>query len=459
MALQLPAFRGRFGIARFDITPPVGVYSRNWGAAKHDTAESIHRPLGLTVLTFAEKSGGPPLVFLDADLGWWRPLTLFYRLQKCLLEEFSLPSERLIFGLSHTHAGPPLMEADDSLPGGELLQEWLDSFFETAVETVRDALGDPFSGILEWGTGTCDLAAVRDFPDPDPDRHRMICGFEPAGEPDDTLWVGRLTDESGKARATIVNYACHPTTLAWENRAISPDYPGAMRELVESKTGAPTLFFLGACGELAPRNQYVGDTEIADRNGRQLGFAALAVLESLDSPGTEFEYAGTVESGAPLAVWKSQPRGEFPETISAVRRMVSLPLKNWPSAAELENERAANEDRALEERLRRKRDIRRTLGDGDSFDLPIYAWRMGDAALVGCCCEGYSILQKEIRSRFPDRAIFCLNLINGSIGYLPPADLYDVDVYPVWQTPFDRGCLENVIESMCDALSDVFAGE
>ncbi|MEQ9066645.1 MAG: hypothetical protein RLO18_07980 [Gimesia chilikensis] len=29
-------FRGRIGVATVDITPPVGIYARNWGAAKHD---------------------------------------------------------------------------------------------------------------------------------------------------------------------------------------------------------------------------------------------------------------------------------------------------------------------------------------------------------------------------------------------------------------------------------------
>lgn len=32
-----------------------------------------------------------------------------------------------------------------------------------------------------------------------------------------------------------------------------------------------------------------------------------------------------------------------------------------------------------------------------------------------------------------------MNLINGSIGYVPPIELYDQDVYTVWQAPFDRG--------------------
>jgi len=43
---------------------------------------------------------------------------------------------------------------------------------------------------------------------------------------DDTVLVARATDDAGAILATVVNYACHPTTLAWENRLISPDFPG-----------------------------------------------------------------------------------------------------------------------------------------------------------------------------------------------------------------------------------------
>jgi hypothetical protein len=110
----------------------------------------------------------------------------------------------------------------------------------------------------------------------------------------------------GKMLASIVNYACHPTTLAWENTLISPDYIGAMRELVERDTGAPCLFLQGASGELGPREGFVGDTAVADRNGRELGYAALSALTALPAAGTTFVYAGPVVSGATLGSWKHQ---------------------------------------------------------------------------------------------------------------------------------------------------------
>jgi hypothetical protein len=82
-----------------------------------------------------------------------------------------------------------------------------------------------------------------------------------------------------------------------------------MRELVEKQTpGALCLYLHGAAGDVAPRRQYTGDPEAADRNGRQLGYAALSTLEGMLSPGTQLEYSGVVESGAPLAIWKPNPR-------------------------------------------------------------------------------------------------------------------------------------------------------
>src|SRR5262249_34891748 len=155
----------------------------------------------------------------------------------------------------------------------------------------------------------------------------------------------------------LVNYACHPTTLAWDNAAISPDYVGAMRETIEDATNAPALFLLGACGELAPRYQYVGEPEVADRHGRELGVAALAALHGMEPSGADLAYAGVVESGAPLAVWK-HVRSEASHQLRAVCKSAGLPLKNWPSAEELEQQRVACTDRALEERLRRKLNIR-----------------------------------------------------------------------------------------------------
>jgi hypothetical protein len=48
-----------------------------------------------------------------------------------------------------------------------------------------------------------------------------------------------------------------------------------------------------------------------------------------------------------------------------------------------------------------------------------------------------------------------MNLVNGSAGYLPPTALYDMDIYQVWQSPYERGGLERLMDAAKAALSDV----
>jgi hypothetical protein len=126
---------------------------------------------------------------------------------------------------------------------------------------------------------------------------------------------------------------------------------------------------------------------------------------------------------------------------------VDLPLKAWPTAAEITAELAASTDRALAERLRRRLRIREALGDGATYPFEVWGWRIGGAVVLGTMAEAYSRIQQRVRAALADRPVVWLNLVNGGVGYLPPEPLYDLDIYPAWQTPFDRGSLERVEET------------
>jgi hypothetical protein len=445
------AFAGKIGVARRPIDPPVGIYSRNWGAAKHDVATGRHKSMTLTALTLQENAGGTPLVLIAADLGWWRSKDSEWRVRGPILKALELDPARLVFNLSHTHSGPSTSLECSDLPGGHLIEGFIGQVVAASIEAVRDALKTARLAELAWTTGSCDLAKNRDLPDPE--RPRVVCGYNPAESADATVLVGRVSDAGGRVLATLVNYACHPVTLAWQNTLLSPDYVGAMRETVETQTKAPCIFLQGCSGELAPAEEYTGDTAIADANGRRLGFAALAALEGMLPPGAHLAYSGVVESGAPLATWTREQR-TAPGTLDARMGEVEFEVKpEYPALAEIDRQLAETKDRVLSERLRRKRTIRQGLGDGSRVRSPYWIWRMGDAYLFGQPMESYSWLQTEIRRRFPNRSVVAMNLVNGSMAYLPPAGLYGLDLYQVWQTPFDRGCLER----MFDAIAGEFA--
>jgi hypothetical protein len=438
------SFAGLIGVAQVDITPPFNIYSRNWGAAKHDVAEGIHQPLMLTCITFQSSEKEKPLVLIAADLGGWKNLEDERTLRSKLLQALSIEEQQLMFCLSHTHSGPVLSRNESAKPGGEYIDSYLDHLQQSAIRTAREALISVVPAVLTWQYGTCNLATNRDLPDLE--NSRFVVGFNPEKNADDILLVGRITDEQDRTIGTIVNYACHPTTLAWENRLISPDYVGSMREVVESNTKAPCLFLQGASGELSPAEQYVGDAKTAEKNGRLLGYAVMATIESMLAPKMELSFSSVVESGAPLAVWKKtayQPSSQ----LSSKLVQVPFNLKTLPSLVDIERQYRDCEDRVMKERLDRKRVIRKAVGDGEVAQMPLWIWQLGDSFLIGQPNEAYSEFQQELRRQLSPKAIAVMNLVNGGVGYLPPRDLYGQEIYPAWQTPFAEGSLELLIES------------
>ena len=452
-SFQHPTFSGHIGVARRDITPPVGIYARNWGAATHEVAEGIHRPLTATALCIRSALDTQPLLLFSLDLGWWRTTPDEWALRQALLETFNLDETRVLVHFTHTHSGPAVSQSDADKPGGHLIASYLDLLRQRVIEAGQHAIANAQPATLDWAYGRCTLARNRDLVDPD-QPSRMVCGWNPTQPADDTLLIGRVCDTQGKPLATLVNYACHPVTLAWQNKLISPDFVGAMREVIEAHTdGALCLFLQGASGELAPAEQYTGDVDVADKNGRVLGFAALSVLADMLPPRTALRYSGVMESGAPLATWTRQTFMPA-TTLRAICQPVDIALKHdLPTLADIQHQLSASTDIFQQERLHRKIRVRQTVGNATHNSLKVWVWAIGDAILIAQGNEAYSQLQMELRQRFTGQALIVMNLTNSPhAGYLPPTALYAKDIYQVWQSPFAAGCLETMIEH-CDDLA------
>jgi hypothetical protein len=417
-------------------------------------ALGIHRPLTVTALAIKESGDAPPLVLLSLDLGWWRTREDEWECRNAVLKALNIDESRVLLHLTHTHSGPSICREDSDRPGGHLINPYLDHVIAMCVETAQEAAARATPATLQWTYGKCTVAKNRDLPDPD--KPRVICGFNPGLTADDTLLVGRACDANGKTIATLVNYALHPVTLAWDNTVISPDFVGAMREVIEANTSnAPCLFLQGASGELAPAEEYTGDVSIADKNGRALGFAALGVLEGMLPAGKRLAYVGVVESGAPLATWALQDAPPS-QQLSALIIEQPLTLKdNLQSLDEIEGELKTATDTFMIERLRRRRRLRRIVGNDKTSAQRVWLWRLGGALMVANANESYSALQIELRRRFAGKAIAVMNITNGGWGYLPERDMYDRDQYQVWQTPFERGSLEQTIESCSEAIEEL----
>lgn len=447
--VHVPGFAGAAAVARRDITPPVGVRARNWGPAETDVAEGVHRPLTLTALALrGSGSDDQPVLVFGVDGTWWRRVDDERRLRGSVLAALGLDESRLLFALSHTHAGPVLSAAVADLDGGALARAYLDRLATAAVSAGREALAGLAPAVVAWTTGRCDLARNRELDL----GGRAVVGMNPASAADDAVLLGRVSAADGTTIATLVNYACHPTTLAWQNRLVSPDYVGAMRDTVETATGAPCVFLQGASGELAPGEQYTGDVEVADRHGRALGHAVLSALDGLPPAGAELELVEVVESGASLAVWRPVPSS--PSGRLDVRRVdVELEVRRLPDFDELEREWAGIDERSRDERLRRARDLRDDYISGPTVTHPVWVWRLGDALLVAQPGEAYSQLQRGLRARYPGRPVVVMNLTNGpGFVYVPTGEAYQRGAYQAWQTPLAAGSLERLEDAAAATL-------
>jgi len=479
--IATPTSRVRFGLARAEITPPVGIYHRVWGAAKHERATGVHRALYADVMAFGPLNGGAPWVRIQTDLvGLVQEQ--FVALRGALAEGLGLPVERVVIAFSHSHAAGWFTPDRFALPGGELIPVYLAALAERLLAGAKLALASMEDVLIEYATGTCRMAASRDYWD---DAAQLYaCGFSPDAPADNTLLVGRVScvdgrpaQPGGRLRATIVHYASHPTTLAYQNSLLSPDYIGAARETVERATGAPCVYLQGPCGDLAPREGYSGDATLADRNGRQVGYAALATLESLGAAGTDYAYQGPLVSGATLGIWERAPQSE--ERREQTARLaggsftVDLPLKPLADAATYEADyalwsqrqmeaeargdaTAARNARALAERAKRWLARLQERPPGKTYPLGYSVYRMGDAVWVATGGEPFSLLQSELRRRFSHLAILPSPVAGDmQMAYILPAARYGAGLYQEEVASLGPGSLEQLIDAISARISEL----
>ena len=482
--LQTPQFHCLAGIARRDITPPVGIYHRMWGAALHDQATGVHRPLTATVLRFQPHAQSPQST-TDARL--------LISLDHCILESAemqalavaaataaSIDPAQVLITLTHTHGSGWMARSRSEFPGGQFIEPYLLQLRQTIAEASAHATAAMRPAAAVIGTGRCSLARHRDFFDSA--RSHAVCGLNPTGESDDTVLIARLTDDSGQIFAVLVNYACHPTTLAWDNTLISPDWVGAMRETIEQATGGLCLFLQGASGDLGPREGFTGDTSVADRNGRELGYAVLSTLQTLPQPATEYVYQGPVLSGTWIGTWKHQPlppesltrttAWNWHEIIAEGPWRHDLPTIPETLAARdtwLAEERRAQQQGDLEElrviranteQLTRQLTRLQALTPGRCCHLKITLGFCGDAIWVFVPGELYQVFQQQLRSRFAPRPVFVTTLTGDwQPGYIPPASVWGYGIYQEVIAATAPGSLEVLIEQISRAIQKIIDTE
>lgn len=264
------------GIARAEITPPVG-YPMGGYAARQGPSTVVHDPLFATVLLL--KADGVSIAIVSCDLRSFPSERIV-----TLARERKL-ADHVLIAVTHNHSGPTTWE-DKSWP--KSAASWFAETEDKILRAIEEASKKLFPARVSAGSGEIYLGHNRRKVAADGKVTMFWRNAErlPTSPIDPTVGVIRVDDETGTPRAVIVNYACHAVVLGPDNRQISADYPGYLRQRIERELpGALCLFTQGGAGDINPYldKQPVAENGFgeAEKMGNALAEEALKVARKL----------------------------------------------------------------------------------------------------------------------------------------------------------------------------------
>ena len=455
------------GIGRSDITPPVGIAHAGWGASTHECAEGVDMPLYCTALYVA--NGDTRALIIDFDLtGVREPLDS--QIRQAASAASGVSGDNIRIASTHTHAapafgGPWLVE------GVDLLEQFLAEMPEKAAEAARTAAESAVPATVGAATGECNININRRPADAD---GRLFTGRNWNGYVDPEVLVLGFDDAEGRPIATILHYACHPTVLGPENKLLSPDYPGHARRVVEETVGGLCLFLQGSAGNQGPVHGFLGDVEVARKQGKILGLAAASVRMQIDPFQREERLIEIVPSGADLGMYEDIPVGEPDSTLRVTNRFIDLPAGDFPpeeeaqriadgKQAELLAAREGGDDATIKTAVMAAKRANFTVTNtqtahGGTVNIRVQAMRIGSTVLIGLPLEPFAEFAADMRRQSPAPLTGFAGYSNGLLGYMPTVAAYEEGGYEVGNTPLRAGAGEEAMRVCVEAALEVWEG-
>jgi hypothetical protein len=462
------------GVARTDITPPLGIAHAGWGAQSHQRAAGVDLPLWATALALSD--GDTTVVIVDIDLIYvWDAEAP--AVHAAVVELTGLPAANVRLAYTHTHSGPVNGSTWSSWlkQGAEMVPPYDASLPHRIAGVAWAALQRMRPARVAAGRGECAISVNRRFQRPEDGA--VVCGRNWGGPVDHEVQLVRIDALDGAPIAAIVNYACHPITVGPDCELVTPDYPGAMKRVVEAATGATCLFLQGATGDVGPvRGVARGGAGEYKRLGAILGHEASKLWWELEVPARRERYVATLESGSPLAIYADEPAEEPERFLRVATRPLHLPLKQLGPPepfdeqfqhhnAELNalrersgDEAAIKRETMLAKRAAMRGDLaRQSLGRAHrTFELQAFA--LGDdIVLLGMPGEPFVEIGLAVKRASPFAHTLFSGYSNIGWAYIPTPAAYPFGGYEVEVSPFAPEAAGIVVEGAGELLRSMKA--
>lgn len=465
------------GAGRVVITPPIGIRMMGY-TVQECVSESIEQELTATALALADEA--TKVVLIACDILFIQSPHVD-RIRERVGAAIDIPADHVLINASHTHLGPmiPGWQADTPCQE-ELQQRYLATLEESlvGVATMADRQLQPAR--IGAATGRAEIGINRRERLPD---GSILIGDNPDGPVDHDVGVIRIDDLSGKPICTVMTAAAHTIVLGPKTPHLSPDYVGPAREIVERATGALSLFFQGAAGNVSPRCGIgAGGAEQFDdlhRIGAMLGGEVIKTWAAIRTH-TQHGPRRIVQSVAAISVRDYEPLPEAcVEHFGVATRRVTLPMAPPPDrhVAEENLERCRQQlDEArsagsvgpihVAQRLLHWAElVLRTIDAGEPVTRELVCWalRINDISIVAVNGEPFAELALEVKRRSPFATNLFFGYSNGCLGYLPTPEAFDeggMEVNESYQnymlpTPFTREWGPAVVSNLLGLLDEL----
>ncbi len=452
------------GVARIDITPPM----------PSDCVGFVRRAAPATGVLAPLTA--PALVLEDADQRRAVIVALDLigissaqadRMRHLIATAVDASPDAVFLNCSHTHAGPHATEGSLRKLGGSM-REIFDKerlYIESLPYEISGAatVAARELVLVRLGAGSTAVPGISVNRRERTSDGRTILGWNPEGALDDELIVLKLATEDGQTVAVVTNFACHPVVLGGENPNVGPDFPGALRSLVERNLGGMCLYLAGAAGNVLPLEGFYEEAGPEIAFGEKLGYAALHVASQISPYATHIERVA-YGSVTPISLYRTVfDADQPPQPISWGSVEAELPLKPLPTLNDVEallDQYRANLQRAVDAGRPQselnpldyhvqwaERSVDR-LKSGEEIETSVTAYvqaiRIGDVAIVGLPGEPFNEIGRAVKDASTAPFTLFAGYSNGYIGYFPTAAEFPFGGYEPGYSHHNTELLEQV---------------
>lgn len=261
------------GVASVAITPSESMWMAGYASRDKPSEGKVHDLYAKSLAI--EDAAGTRLVIVTTDL-IGIPRELRDWLEAEVNAKYELAPASLMLNASHTHCGPELRVSKASVYGLEpervrQSHAYIEVLKQKLLALVEQAIDDMSPAKLGYTHGRAGFAMNRRLPtDTEPQNAPY-----PDGPVDHDVPVLRVESPEGELRAIVFGYACHNTTLGFQQ--FCGDYAGFAQHYLEEAHPNVTAMFVTGCG--ADQNPQPRRTlELAEQHGRALANGVEAAL-------------------------------------------------------------------------------------------------------------------------------------------------------------------------------------